>query len=314
MITPPPHAPVQQHVARLNDVAVWEPYVTAILSRHDMVGAGKEPVAGFNTTYPTFLYGDVVVKLFGNIRAWREGFAAERAALALVAGDPEIAAPRLLASGYLFEDDDASWPYLVTTRIAGVPLRHAELSRQEHLSVAAQLGEQVRRVHALGHRGAATPADWPAVDVVGAARNSSLPPHLVEQVDGYLTRLAPLDEVFVHGDLVANHIYVVDGRITGIIDWGDALVTDRHYELGQVHRDTFGCDQALLRVFLDAANWPDCADFPRQALGSALYRQALGLAQHHGFDLFRPIAARYPLRDITTLDELASELFAVKSL
>ncbi|MFB7635589.1 phosphotransferase family protein [Streptomyces sp. NPDC056149] len=292
-------------------MSFWKPYVTAILNRHDMVDAGQEPVAGFNTTYPTFVYGDLVVKLFGNFRAWREGFTAERAAQTLVASDPEIAAPRLLASGYLFEGSDASWPYLVTTRVAGVPLWRAELSRQEQLSVAGQLGEQIRRVHALGHRGAATPAAWPAVDVAGAARNSSLPPHLVEQVEDYLIRLAPFDEVFVHGDLVANHIYVAGGRIIGIIDWGDALVTDRHYELGQVHRDTFGCDNALLRVFLNAADWLVGADFPRQALGLALYRQALGLAQHHGFDLFRPIAARYPLRDIATLDELASKLFAV---
>ena len=29
-------------------------------------------------TYPTFLYGDVVVKLFGNTPWWHEGHAAER--------------------------------------------------------------------------------------------------------------------------------------------------------------------------------------------------------------------------------------------
>ena len=50
----------------------------------------------------TFLYGDVVVKLFGYFRSWRESHAAERAAQALVATDPEIAAPRRvrLVSGW----------------------------------------------------------------------------------------------------------------------------------------------------------------------------------------------------------------------
>ena len=40
-------------------------------------------------------------------------------------------------------------------------------------------------------------------------------------------------------------------------------------------------------------------------------RQAIGLAQHHTMDVFEPIAALFPLPDIATLDELASELFSV---
>ena len=43
----------------------------------------------------------------------------------------------------------------------------------------------------------------------------------------------------------------------------------------------------------------------------ALHRQAIGLAQHHTMDVFEPIAVSLPLQDIGTLDELATELFAV---
>ena len=107
------------------------------------------------------------------------------------------------------------------------------------------------------------------------------------------------------------HAFVENGRLTGIIDWGDAMVTDRHYELIQLHRDMFGCDKALLRVFLDASDWPVSKDFPRQALGLALHRQAIGLAQHHTMDVFEPVAELLPLRDIGTLEELAAELFTV---
>ncbi len=106
-------------------------------------------------------------------------------------------------------------------------------------------------------------------------------------------------------------MFVESGRLTGIIDWGDVMVTDRHYELIQLYRDVFGCDKALLRVFLEASDWPVGTDFPRQALGLALHRQAVGLAQHHTMDVFEPIAALLPLQDIGTLDELATELFAV---
>jgi hypothetical protein len=60
----------------------------------------------------------------------------------------------------------------------------------------------------------------------------------------------------------------------------------------------FGCDKALLRVFLEACDWPVGKDSPRQAQG---------LAQHHTMDVFEPIAALLPLQDIGPCDELATE-------
>ncbi|WP_345003491.1 phosphotransferase family protein [Streptosporangium album] len=222
-----------------------------------------------------------------------------------------MAAPRLLGEGRLFDDAPGPWPYLITTRMSGVPWENAALSAEQRLAVAADLGRQVRRVHALRPSGIVTDAGWPPPNVAAAAERSSLPPHLVEQVDDYLARLEPFDRVFVHGDLTGRHAFVENGRLTGIIDWGDAIVTDRHYELCQLHRAAFRCDKALLRVFLDACDWPVGKDFPRQALGLALHRQARGLAQHHTMDVFEPVAAVLPLHDIATLDELATELFAV---
>jgi hypothetical protein len=195
--------------------------------------------------------------------------------------------------------------------MSGLASWRAGLSAEQRLSIAAELGRQVRRVHALRPSGVATDADWPAMDVTAAAERSSLPPHLIAQIDDYLARLGPFDRVFVHGDLVANHVFVENGRLTGIIDWGDAMVTDRHYELIQLYRDMFDCDKALFRVFLEASDWPVGEGLPRQALGLALHRQAVGLAEHHTCDVFEPIAALLPLQDIATLDELATELFAV---
>jgi aminoglycoside phosphotransferase (APT) family kinase protein len=311
MIAPPTFASIQEHVSRFGDIDFWGPYVAEILERHNLADAGREPVAGFNATYPTFLYGDVVVKLFGYARSWRRSHASERAAQALIATDPKIAAPTVLGAGHLYDDHRAPWPYLITTRMSGVASWRAELSAEQRLSVAAELGRQIRRVHALRPSGVATHEDWQTLNVAAAAEQSSLPPHLIAQIDGYLARLKPFDRVFVHGDLCANHVFVENGRLAGIIDWGDAMVTDRHYELIQLYRDMFGCDKALFRAFLEASDWSVGKDFPRQALGLALHRQAVGLAQHHTMDVFEPIAALLPLQDIGTLDDLASELFAV---
>lgn len=310
MVAPPTLLSIDEHVSRLGDVGFWWPYIAEILRQHDLAETGGKPVAGYNPTYPTFLVGDVVVKLFGYSRGWRSSYAAERSAQVLVATDGDIPAPRLLAEGRLYDDVEAPWPYLVTTRICGVSWRDAELSTEQRLLVAADLGRHIRRVHALPPVRVATDDDWLTLDVVAAAEQSSLPPHLIAQIDDYLARLEPFDRVFVHGDLVATHTFVDNGSLTGIIDWGDAMVTDRHYELIQLYRDMFSCDKALLRAFLDAYDWPIGKDFARMALGLALYRQAVGLAQHHTMDVFEPIAAVFPLQDIDSLDDLATELFA----
>jgi hypothetical protein len=317
-MTSPTFASQSEYVSRITDVEFWQPHVAHILERHGLIDARQELVAGFNASYPTFLYGNVVVKLFGYSRAWRERHAAERAALILVATNPEIAAPRLHGEGQLYDNPDAAWPYLITTRMNGVASWRAELSREsmkERRPLAVEVGRQVRRVHALRPSDVAVRVaveeDWRDLDVAAAAKQSSLPPHLVAQVTDYVARLGPSDRVFVHGDIVANHVYIENGRFTGIIDWGDAMVTDRHVELIQLYRDLFGCDKGLFGVFLEASGWPVGKVFPRQAMGHALRRQAFGLAQHYSIDVFEPIAAKYPLAEIETLDELAMVLFGV---
>lgn len=302
----PAFASMDDYVARLGDVGFWGAHVAAVLKRHDLPAA--EPVAGYNPTYPTFICGDAVVKLFGYRPRWRDTHASEAAAHALVATDPEILAPRVLAQGELTDDADAPWPYLVTARVHGVVCSAAHLSLDQRLALAAELGHQARRVHALRPL---PPDRPPAVAVEAAAARSSLPPHLVAQVDDFVATLGPPDLVFVHGDLCDMHVFVEDGRLSGLIDWGDATVADRHYELIQLYRSTFHCDKALFRAFLEATAWPVGEDFPRRTLGYALRRQATGLAQHHGMDVFEPIAERFPLHEIATLDALANRLFAV---
>lgn len=300
-----------EYVAPLENVEFWRPYVERILVRHDLAEQGRELVAGVGGTYPTFLSGDVVVKLFGRFRAWRESYAAERIALRVVGGDPQIGAPRLLADGQLTDDASAPWPYLVSTRMPGKAWGLLGLSEAGRASIAVELGERVRRMQALPTACLPPHPDWAARRATEAARHSSLPAHLVAQVDDYLVGTELTDPVFVHGDLTPRHVFVADGRLSGIIDWGDATASDRHYELAQLHRALFWCDKALLRVFLDAADWPVGPTFARDALRMMLHRQAVGHVQHHSMDVFEPVAAVIPLRDVATLDELAVAVFAV---
>lgn len=306
----PPRLSAREHVARLRDVGFWRPHVLEVLGRHDLDASGREPTAGDDSTYPTFLCGDVVVKLFGGTRSWRASHVAERAAQARVAGDPRILAPQVLGQGLLFDEAEALWPYLVTTRVNGVAWREAALTDGQQRSLARELGVQIRLVHALPQGDVRSLPRPPARALAEAARHSSLPPRLIEQIVAFEARLGAPDRVFVHGDLTAAHVFTDGRRLTGIIDWGDAGVADRHYEIIQLYRDLFGCDGELLRVFLESSEWPAGADFARRSLGMGLHRQAVGLSEHRTMDVFEPIAAAFPLDEIATLDELADLLFA----
>ncbi|MCC7368949.1 MAG: phosphotransferase [Chloroflexi bacterium] len=332
MTQPPDFASIEAYRARLGDVPFWQPYVHEILHRHALAATGQQIDAGHNPTSPTFLYGEVVVKLFGYLPAWERSERFERGALALVTTNPALAAPTLLAHGLLYEGSSAPWPYLISRRMRGVASWQAGLTPGQQHALALALGQQIGLLHALPisaeagddttgsaaagdaiAQGAATEADWAGVSIATAATESSLPPHLAAQAEAYVTRLGPssaADRVFTHGDIVATHVYVEDGRLSGIIDWGDATIADRHVELIQIYRDLFRCDRDLFRVFLEAADWPRADDFPHRALAHALRRQAMGLAQHPTIDVFMPIARRYPLAEVATLEELAELLFA----
>lgn len=292
--------------ARLDDVDFWTPYVERALRAHGLADGRTEPVAGVNPTFPTFLYGDVVVKFLGHVPTWPTTYAGERAALALVGRDPAVLAPRLRGAGRL----SPAWAYLILDRVPGVEHRLAGLSRDQQHAVAAQLGVQISRLHRLPTAGLPRVADWPVGSVTAAAARSSLPAHLVGQVESFLAGAPPVRPVVVHGDINEIHVYVEGGRLVGLIDWGDTVVADPHYELIQIYRGLFACDRTLFRTFLEAEDWPTGPDFPRRALTGALRRHALLLAQHGGRgDVFEPIAAAYPLTDIATLDDLATVLF-----
>ena len=305
---PPAFESAKEYRSRIADVGFWRPYISRILKRHDLSGMERGVMAGHNATYPTFLCGDVVVKLFGHFPPWRKSHAAECSALHLVANDPKIAAPQLLASGSIFRDSDMPWPYLVTGRMPGVQCWRAELSTAQLTALAVDLGRQIRRVHALQPIRVMPQAELPVADIVAAACRSSFPRHLIPGIRRYLARLRPFDHVLVHSDLVDSHIYVEGGCLSGIIDWGDAAVIDRHYELAKLFFDTFRCDKELLGVFLAASEWPVGGDFAHRTLALALHRQAVGFAQHHTFDVFHRLPSPLRRQEIGTLDDLAAEL------
>ncbi len=307
--TPPHFSTTVAYLERAYDAGYWWPYADEALRRHglSMVGA----VAGRGGTFPTLVGGGIAIKLFGHLPFWERSHAGELAALHCVASDGRIPAPKLIAQGRLF-DAAAPWPYLVMTAMPGTSWEAASLSPTEKRAVAADLGRTVGRIRDVPPTSAlATPEDWAVWSPVNAARRTVLPPHLVEQVDDFVATIPAADQVFVHGDLMNRHVFVSNSGLTGLIDWGDAVVADPHYELAQLHLNLFDGDKTLLRIFLDHANWPTTDGFAQRTLAQAFRRQAVGLAQHTKMDVFFKVPGLVPLDDVSTLDDLANALFSL---
>ncbi len=306
MAPSPVFASLEAYRARQADTGFWQPHVAEVLARHGLPGDPAAMRPGIGATYPTFLCGDLVVKLFGGWPTWRQSFSAESAVQVVLARDPGLLVPASVAEGTLFAESPDAWPYLVTARVAGLSWDRAELSDRQRIAVAAQLGEQVARLHRL------PPPDlpaWATLDLEEACGRSALPSHLVADVEAFVARTGEGAPVLVHGDLMERHAFVEHGRLTGIIDWGDAMVADPHYELAKLHLGLFAGDGLLLRAFLSAANWAVGPDFARRCLAQAIRRQAVGLVQHPSMDVSHRVPDLLQGRVPATLDELAGHLF-----
>lgn len=307
-LTRPLFATVPEYGARLADVDFWAPYVRVALARH---GLPAEPLqAGFVGTFPTFLSGPYVVKLFGESFEGALRYQTELSIHQLLAAHPEVPAPALVAHGKLFEDAPSPgwpWPYLVTARLWGAAWRDVALPPTAGADVARSLGRIVRRVHDLP-----PPAGrwWERDGIAGLRagcverhrRWGTLPAPLVAQIDGFLAAPAPALRL-LHADLTGDHLFVQSGerpRLEGIIDWGDARRADPYYDLPALHLHAFRADKALLAPFLDGYGWE---------IGPHFARRAMTMTLTHEFDVLSEVRTIVALDDVATLDELAVRLW-----
>ncbi|GAB3697301.1 phosphotransferase family protein [Nocardiopsis oceani] len=289
------------YAERLGDTDFWLPYAQEALSRSGL----SDPylASGFEGTYPTLVGRRWAVKLFGHFGDWRRSVEAESAAhLALQEGGVDLA-PGVVASGDLFPGEREPWPFLISERLSGQAWRDADLPRDVRHTVAAELGTRIRDVHRCRvPEGLRVRDDWLVGSGAGAAERhrewGTLPPHLVGEVPGYLAGYRPAPVCLVHGDLTEDHVFVDRDSLTGVIDWGDAMVTDPFYELAPLHMSTFGADPELLRSFLDGYGW---------RIDAWLRTHAMQVVLMHEFDLFAE--ADVPFARYRSLEALAEEIW-----
>jgi Ser/Thr protein kinase RdoA (MazF antagonist) len=142
----------------------------------------------------------------------------------------------------------AGVPSVVLADVGGDPLTGTE-------PVFRQVGAHLRRLHdnvAIGF-GAVDAANglvgddatWrqtlegPAVALLPAVEAGLVDAGLLTRAKSAIDRFGPvLDGLecarLIHGDFTPRHVYADGSRITGIIDWGDAMAGDPAYDFGRL--------------------------------------------------------------------------------
>ena len=204
--------------------------------------------------------------------------------------DAGCAAPAILGRGRLSTDDRLS--AFIMRRVAGGPIGAG------HPALPA-VGDSLRRVHdvRLPGFGWLAEAAWDARGDFALRHRSWL--DFLQGIVGDTRCLAdryvvaaPVAEAaaaalaavevgaLCHGDLKAAHIFVEAGRLTGVIDWGDAVVGDPLWDLARfAQRADMGSVSLLLagydpaRALVDALGW-------RVPLYGVLWRLVDALVAH----------------------------------
>ena len=270
----------------------WRPTVEEIWRRHGL-GRPREIVAGYPGSNAVFTVdGALVVKI-----AWpfeRSDYYRELELLRVL--EPyrgTLLTPHVLYDGVIEGTPD--WPYFIMGALPGERLGEVwgRVPRQDRIAIAEHLGHITRALHGVPLDGITTMqtsrtawAQFIEVQTAGCAewyrQKGGLPAHLIAQVDTYLAGSVPLfpadlQPVLLNGDITADHelLSLVDGhwRITGFIDFGDALVGHSEYEFTCVHLCALARDWELTRIFLRAYGWDgvwhgpyDAAHFRRRMM------------------------------------------------
>ncbi len=295
----------------LFDSGRWVDAIDAIRARHGLREAFVQSRLGSTVV---FLSPRHCIKLFAPLPGFHASHLREVAALRCVAGRLPIATPEVCADDVL-----EGWTYYVATRLPGQPIDAVwdELDARARLRLAAALGEAIGQLHRVdGSPVAAVTEPWaefrPAqrARCLDQERSKGLPADRLAELEVYLRRLDEIPEpsplpALLHTEIGPSHVLVDDGRLTGLIDFGDAMVGDPEYDLAPVGMFVTRGDAAAFRAFgeaygSDADALRDPAR-PRRLLRHALLHRYATLAWY--LDVLRPPAG--------SLDELAAFWFGV---
>ncbi len=329
---PPSFVSNEAYGAALTDIQVWRSLVDEVLARHHLRPEHGRMRMGTAGTFPAVLVDDqYVVKFFGPLFNGQETAAIECALYRLLATDPGVPAPSLIADGVLDPGNDGQWHYIVSSQLPGESYRIARerLSAENRRDVSRFVADVATNIHRLNPASdvdLALAPDWKRWDTFLGSQIrfcterhrawGTLSSQRIEQIEPFLATMPSLLDhaeppVVLHGDLTDDHIlgewYGDRWRPTGIIDFGDARTGDRIYELVALHIECFGGDKDLLRIFLDqyGINHARLRDIAHRAMSMTLL---------HEYNVLETAFILLPdAGEMTILDELATAIWDVNA-
>jgi hygromycin-B 7''-O-kinase len=233
-------------------VSPVDPALARVLDAAGLPATGRWEAKG-GWVSRAFIGDEVVVRLGGDQA--RDAYAHEAGVIGLLAGS-DVPHARHIAHG---DGPDGAW--YVSERLPGRSLQDAwpTATEDERRSIIDDLGAALRSLHRVP-----TPQDlrppwlvealagaaiWPAYHppVVGAlsqlveeARTTDRDPRLFDDVDAWVRERLPLfaDDplVLVHGDLHGSNVVVDGGRVSGIVDFAEAVAQPADVDLDTVLR------------------------------------------------------------------------------
>jgi hygromycin-B 7''-O-kinase len=162
--------------------------------------------------------------------------------------------PRARAAGVLtpalvrFDDSgtDLDLPYLITERAAGTDLGQLDLAEPGLTGVLEQAGSELARLHQLTMAGSgpvpgvlADPGGDPLRLVAGLLDGGWIDHGSARWLADWFGRLAEFQParvapVLIHGDAAPSNLLVRSGRLTGLVDWGDAAWADPAMDFAKI--------------------------------------------------------------------------------
>lgn len=186
----------------------------------------------------------LIVKASTNDAALRaEAWTCARAAAA------GCAAPAIIRFGRL----DTGMSAVIMSRVEGRPIADD--------AAFSEVGTNLRRLHCVTMPGFGWLAEgskhpsWLSFLSAICVDTRKLAPDVADAaetaIDEHTDTLGTIENgVLCHGDLKAAHILVDDGRLAGVIDWGDALVADPWFDIARfAHRSPEPSLELLLESY-----------------------------------------------------------------
>lgn len=226
----PAHIEVAAFDAWHDDLPAWREVIESIAAEQ---GGGAIEQMPDSTAMVALLADDRVLKLYPPFL--RDHCDFERAALPHFEGRLGLPTPRLLGSG-----QRDGWPYLVISRLAGVPLVQvwSSLTEPQRLLALHAIGRLAAQAHALpvAPLAALAPA-WPAfiqrqrAGCMHRQQRSGLPAHLLVQLQAFIEDTVPSGpDVVLTGEYTPMNLMWGGQAVSGMFDFGDGLIGPREYD------------------------------------------------------------------------------------